>query len=107
MDYEERRAAVLAEMASITRMEKGRLTAEHREVKRDGKTLRLGPYYKHQRWENGRNLSKRVPAKDAEALKDAVEGYHRFQSLADAFVDVTVEMTRDAERQSSKKKKRN
>lgn len=107
MNYEDKRTAVLAEMASITSMEKGRLTAEYREVERDGKTVRLGPYHKHQRWEDGRNVSTRIPAKDAEVLKEAVEGYHRFQSLADAFIDVTIAMTRAQHKQDSKKKKRN
>lgn len=104
MDYQARRKQILVEMARIDSMEKGRVTEEHRESRRDGKTVRLGPYYKHQRWENGRNISRRVPKREVEALREAADGYHRFQSLAAEFVQITVAMTRAKTADDSKKK---
>lgn len=106
MNYEARRKQVLKKMAQIDCMEKGRLTEEYRERYRDGKTVRLGPYYKHQRWEDGRNVSRRVPAGEAERLRKAVDGYHQFEDLADEYVQLTVEMTRQAAKDDSKKKPR-
>ena len=94
MDYHQKRKALLEQMAQIDSMEKGTLMAEYRDVKAGGKTLRKGPYFKHQVWENGKNVSKRVSAKDAEIMKQAVDGYHKFKSLSEEYIDTTIEMTR-------------
>ena len=102
-----RRKQILKEMGKIDRMEKGRLSAEYRERVRDGKTVRRGPYYKYQRWEGGQNISRQVPEDEAEGLRQAVEGYHRFQALAEEYAKITVEMTRhSADDKQSKKKPR-
>ena len=63
-DPESYRNELLAQLAAITSMERGALSEEYREVPAaDGRgTLRLGPYFKHQCWEEGRNRSARVPA---------------------------------------------
>ena len=89
-----RKDQILQEMAGIERMEKGRLTAEFRESTQDGKVVKRGPYYKHQCWDQGHNLSRRVPAKDAPDLQEAVEGYHHFKQLSEEYADLTIEMTR-------------
>ena len=65
--------------------------------------VRLGPYYKHQRWEDGRNVSRRVPTTEAEPLRKAVEGYHEFETLADEYAQITIEMTRRTKNDDSKK----
>jgi hypothetical protein len=99
MNYQENREQILKQMAQIDSMAMGSMAAEYRETKRkDGEKVQLGPYYKHQRWENGRNVTRRVPAEEAEQLKKAVDGYHRFLELADEFVAVTVEMTQESGR---------
>ena len=99
MDYLEKRELILEQMAQIDSMAKGSMNAEYRETtKKNGEKVQLGPYYKHQRWENGRNVTRRVPAEEAEQLKKAVDGYHRFLELADEFVTITVEMTQEAGR---------
>ena len=102
-----RREQILREMAGIERMEKGRLTAEYRERVQDGRTLRQGPYYKHQCWEQGRNVSRRVPAGQADELREAVEGYHKFKELSEEYTELTIEMTRNrADVRGGKKKPR-
>jgi len=85
-------------------MEKGTLTAEYRERIKDGKTVHLGPYYKHQAWDDGRNVSRRIPVADAESINKAVDGYHEFQRLSDEYARITIEMTRESKTDSSKKK---
>ena len=104
MDYEARRRQILRNMAGIDCMEKGRLSEEYRERYEDGETLRLGPYFKHQMWENGRNVSRRVPTAEVDQLRKAVDGYHQFEELADEYAQVTIEMTRRAATEESKKK---
>jgi hypothetical protein len=106
MDYEARRKQILKQMARINRMEKGRLNEEYRERTRDGETVRLGPYYKYQRWEAGRNVSRRVPATEVEQLRKAVEGYHEYDELAKEYAELTIAMTRQSAPDASKKKPR-
>jgi hypothetical protein len=106
MNYQEKRKQILNQMAQIKCMAKGVLTAEYRETKKkDGEKVQLGPYYKHQSWENGQNVTRRVPVADAEQLKEAVDGYHCFRKLADEFVEVTVEMTQQSKKVETKKKR--
>ena len=102
---QQRRAQILQEMAAIDRMAKGRLSAEFRDRIADGKTVRRGPYYKYQCWEGGRNVSRRVPAEEAQVLQEAVEGYHRFKELSEEYAELTIEMTRIQAKPSEGKKK--
>ena len=104
MEHQERRRQILEEMGQIECMKKGRLSEEYREKHKDGERVRLGPYFKHQCWENGRNASRRVPAAEVERLREGVDGYHRFRELADEFVEVTVSMSRESADDEGKKK---
>lgn len=63
-----------------------------------------GPYYNHQCYEKGRNVSRYIPGEQVADLKEAIEGYHRFQQLVEQYVELMVEKTR-AERQAGLKKK--
>ena len=106
MDPDKRRIQIIKEMSKIESMEKGRITAEYRDVYRDGRKLRLGPYYKHQRWEDGRNISRRVSLPEVESLEKAVNGYHRFKELSEEYIDIMIGMTRERGNAASKKKQR-
>jgi len=88
-------------MESIEHMELGTLAEEYRENHLEGQTVRNGPYFKHQQWENGRNRSRRVPAEQADGLRQAVAGRQRFEKLAQEFIEITVASTRQT--QDSKK----
>ena len=104
MDILNRRQQILVKMAQIDTMEKGRLTEEYRDSYKGGMPVKLGPYYKYQRWENGKNVSRRIPAVQAEELRRAVEGYHRFKALAEEYAELTVETTRAGSSEPGKKK---
>ena len=106
MNYEARRKQILQKIAGIDCMEKGRLTEEYRERYKDGKRVRLGPYYKHQRWGDGRNVSRRVPVAEVEQLRKAVDGYHQFEDLTEEYAQITIEITQHAATRGSKKKPR-
>lgn len=89
------RPAILQQMAQLNSMERGTLSEEYRE-RPDGAggTIRLGPYFKHQAWEDGANHSRRVPTEEVPQLRQELANYQRFTQLAEAFVEVTVEETR-------------
>jgi len=94
----QQRRNLLQEMSLIERMEFGSLAEEYRETTgTGGQTERKGPYFKHQKWEDGHNRSRRVPAEEAEALRQALEGRQRFESLSAEFVELTVASTRKSD----------
>lgn len=88
--------AILGEMATLTSMERGTLSEEYRAGSSTdgGDPVRLGPYYKHQVWEGGHNLSRRVPSEQVPALKDDLANYERFTELAADFTEQTIALTR-------------
>jgi hypothetical protein len=89
--------SVLHDIAQIQRMERGTLN-----VIRQGPR---GPYYNHQAYEAGRNVSRYVPPGEVGEIKEAIEGYHRFQELAQQYAQLVVAKTR-AEREAGSKKTR-
>jgi hypothetical protein len=98
----QKRLQILQQMEKITRMERGSLQVESRPSKRHS-DCPCGPYYKHQVWEDGHNLTRRVPKEKANALAQAIDGRQQFEKLAEQFVDTTVAMTRAQSSADSKK----
>ena len=88
--------SILQQIAQIHRLDQGTIS-----VIRQGPH---GPYYNHQCYENGRNVSRYVPAEQVPELEQALEGYRRFQELVKQYVQLRMEQTR-AERQAGSKKK--
>ena len=88
--------SVLRDLAQIQRLDRGSVS-----IIRQGPT---GPYYNHQCYEDGRNVSRYVPAEQVPELQAAIADYQRFQELVQQYVELLVEKTR-AERQAGTKKK--
>ena len=88
--------SLLQQLAQIQRLDRGSVS-----ILRHGPS---GPYYNHQSYEKGRNVSRYVPAEQVPELQAAIADYHRFQQLVRQYVDLLVERTR-AERQAGVKKK--
>lgn len=88
--------SLLHELAQIQRLERGTVS-----VIRQGPS---GPYYNHQCYENGRNVSRYVPAEQVPELQAALADHQRFQQLVQQYVELLVERTR-AQRQAGSKKK--
>jgi hypothetical protein len=88
--------SILQAIAQIQHMDRGTLS-----VIRQGPT---GPYYNHQCYEEGHNVSRYVPRDQVDDLKEAIEGHQRFQQLMEQYVQLMVERTR-AERLIGFKKK--
>jgi hypothetical protein len=89
------RQALLDQIASITTMRPGTLAEEYREhPSPDGRgTVRLGPYFKHQVWQDGRNVSRRVPADQAATLKLDTQEAKRFHQLTDQLAQLNIQHT--------------
>jgi mannitol-1-phosphate/altronate dehydrogenase len=87
------RKAILAELQSLTSMARGSLAEEFREQPAPGGsgTKRLGPYFKHQFWENGRNHSARVPAACVERLREDLQNGKRFEQLTAQLAALAIE----------------
>ena len=97
-----KRQQILQQMEQIKRMERGSLQTEKRPSVRHPDEG-CGPYYKHQVWENGQNLTRRVPGEKADALAQAIEGRKEFEHLAEAFINATVLLTREESSPGAKK----
>ena len=65
--------SILQDIAQIQRLERGTVS-----VIRHGPE---GPYYNHQCYEDGRNVSRYVPEEQIPDLKEAIAGYQRFRQL--------------------------
>src|ERR1035438_8673599 len=73
-NFIEQRQVLFQKMARIDQMEYGSLKAEYR-LGADPEHP-LGPYYKYQVWQDGKNRSERVADPRAEQLRKALEGRH-------------------------------
>ena len=76
-------------------MQPGTLAEEYREHSSpDGsETVRLGPYFKHQIWKDGRNVSRRVPAAEAAILKHDIQEAKRFEQLTEQLAQLNIQQT--------------
>ena len=88
--------AILEELAQIQHLDRGTLS-----VIRQGPE---GPYYNHQCYENGKNVTRYVPREQVADLQQAMENFRRFQQLTEQYAQLLVEKTR-AERKTGVKKK--
>ena len=77
---------LLQQIAQIQHMERGKLC-----ILREGPE---GPYYNHQSWENGKNVSRYVPRDQVPAFQEAIAGYEKFQKLIEAYSQILIQQTR-------------
>jgi hypothetical protein len=91
---------ILQAMANFSSMEYGSFKAEYR---LGADHTQLGPYYKHQVWDRGRNRSRRVPATEAVRLQKAIANRQTCEKLSAQFIGLIVQQTRRAWAQGSKK----
>lgn len=93
------RKVLLDQIAAITTMQPGTLAEEWRERPNpDGEdegTRRAGPYYKHQVWRDGRNISRRVPASEAAQLREDIDNAKRYEQLTGDLAKLNIEHTLD------------
>lgn len=98
--------AIIEELASIKHMERGKLTSEYRtRTNPDGKEISLGPYYKHQAREDGKNKSRRIPAKDVPIIEQDIASYQKFKSLVSTLENTIITKTREIRNSHNETKK--
>ena len=87
------RETILAQLAQCDSIERGTLMEEYREGSspEGSGTVRRGPYFKHQCWENGKNRSVRVPAQQVVRLREDIENAGRFDQLTAQLAQLAVE----------------
>jgi hypothetical protein len=97
------RQSLLNQLASITTMQRGSLAEEFRErPSPDGNgTLRRGPYFKYQCWEDGHNFSRRVPADQVASLREDLANAERFDQITNELARLTIKHTRDLRAQEA------
>jgi hypothetical protein len=88
--------SILQQIANIQTMERGKLSVI--------KESAAGPFYKIQAREHGKNLTRYVPRQQVGAFQEAIEGYQRFESLAQQYAQQVIDRTRKAIAAGSKKK---
>ena len=109
-DLLQQREAILLQMKSIDRLRRGTLSQQF--FKAAGSDARCGPYYVLQGWLQGRKFSERVPSDQAAKVQLEVANYRRFQTLAEAFVTLSDQITRrqdqpvDSKKNSSRRRSR-
>jgi hypothetical protein len=102
-EFLSKRTQILEQMAALDTMEQGSLKAEYRD---NPAGERRGPYFKHQVWQDGTNISRRVPPEEAALLEAAIGNRQKFEALASQFVEVTVSSTRQNQGAALKKRVR-
>lgn len=100
LSLQQQKAAILQQMGQIPYILRGKLTSQTYEAK--GRSQ--GPYYTLQRWEEGKNKSQRISPPQLPMIQEAVNGFERFQQLADQFVGLTEQQTWEAQPADIKKK---
>ncbi len=69
-----------------------------------GRSPDSGPYYKLQCWTKGRNCTRHVRPEEVDSVREALEGYQRFQELTDQYAQHIIERTRADLKSNTKKK---
>jgi hypothetical protein len=99
------REALLAELATISTIERGSLTEEYREVPNPvgAGTIKKGPYFKHQCWENKRNRSRRIPEDEVAFLREDLENGQLFAQLIKQLTELNIAQARHRRKADGKK----
>lgn len=88
---ERERRTLLESMQALRAMRPGTVVSQYLKVSHRGQAepaLR-GPYWVYTRKVQGRTLSQRLSAAEAEPLRRETEAYHRFQELCRRYAEVT------------------
>ncbi len=82
---------LLAQIAAIPLMERGKLSA----YTFKDRARPDSPYYKLQRWEEGKNVTRYIPAAQVPLLEQALAGHAQFQALVEQYAQAVIARTRE------------
>lgn len=94
---EEHREQILQQIRALDRLRRGSLSRQYFKKHRAGSKEPQGPYYVLQGYVQGKKFSERVPADQALQMEPLVANYRRFEELAEEFVAVTDQLTRQSQ----------
>lgn len=97
---------LLQQLQAIAPLRRGSLSQQF--FKSPGRSAtRRGPYYVLQGFFRGKKFSERVPRDQAAQVRQDVDNYRRFQSLAENYVTVSDQLTRLQDQRPDSKKNSN
>lgn len=94
------KSQILSQIAQIQLMERGKLST-YSFPDRSGDA---GPYYKLQRWEDGKNHTRYVSLEELPLLQEALAGQAKFEELTQQYAQLVIAQTRAQLAAGSKKK---
>jgi hypothetical protein len=103
-DLLQQRESVLLQMKAIDRLRRGCLSTQFFKARPAKDAGPRGPYYVLQGFFHGKKFSERVPSDQAAQLQQDVENYRRFQALAEEFVTLSDQITRQQDQPADLKK---
>lgn len=91
---ERRRMEIIRQISSIGTMRKGSVTEQYLKVAHKGKKepVLRGPYFLYSRKEKGKTVGRRLTKEEAGPFRREVEAFHRFQSLARQYAEISERM---------------
>ena len=89
----QKRDLVLRDLQAIDHLRRGCLSQQFFKAA-PGQKSRRGPYFILQGFFRGQKFNERIPAEQAEQVREQVDNYRRFQSLAEQCVTLSDEITR-------------
>ena len=88
------RQPILEELGSITQMRRGTLSEQYVERPApNGGTVKFGPYFKFQIWQDGRNQTRSVTTDEAPLLREDIDNFHRFEQLCQQLAQLNIQHT--------------
>jgi hypothetical protein len=88
------RQPILEELGSITQMRRGTLSEQYVErPTTNGGTVKFGPYFKFQIWQDGRNQTRSVTTDEALLLREDIDNFHRFEQLCQQLAQLNIQHT--------------
>lgn len=100
----QQRQDCLQQMQAIDRLRRGSLSQQFFRAK--GKpAVKLGPYFVLQGFFRGKKFSARIPEDQAHQVRQDVENYRRFQTLAEEYVTLSDQITQRQDAQPTDSKK--
>lgn len=99
----QKQQTLLQQLQAIDRLRRGSLSEQF--FPSPGRpAARRGPYYVLQGFFRGKKFSARVPQDQAAQVRQDVDNYRRFQSLAEDYVTVSDQLTRLQDQRADSKK---
>jgi len=84
------KTSLLKQIAAIAAMERGTLSPYTFKDRPNTSS----PYYKLQRWQEGKNHTRHVSADELPAVQSALAGYAQFRQLTEQYAELVIQETR-------------